>query len=87
MGTMIAPSNKHQSPSNSQSCPTNKINKMLEIHLNKLIKQNIYKTTNKIISNKEKEHFNGLILFILYKKTDFTSFKNNLLFSFPFLQN
>jgi len=38
MEIMIALSNKHQFVFNSQGCPTNKINKMLEIHLNKLIK-------------------------------------------------
>jgi hypothetical protein len=48
---MIALSNKHQYVFNNQGCPINKINKMLEIHLNKLIKQNIYKTTNQIQRN------------------------------------
>jgi hypothetical protein len=42
METMIAPSNKHQFPSNNQGELANKINEMFKIILNRLIKQNSF---------------------------------------------
>lgn len=67
---------------------------MLEIHLNKLIKQNIYKTTNQIQRNVLKEYetkkwtFKWInFIYIKVNKIKLISFKDNLLSSFPFLQN
>jgi hypothetical protein len=55
MEIIITPSNKHQYPSNNRSYLRNKINEMLKISLNILIKQTIYKTRNQIQRNVYKE--------------------------------
>jgi hypothetical protein len=47
METIIAPLNKHQSPSNSQCSPANKINEMLKINLSKLINKLFTKSQNR----------------------------------------
>jgi len=51
METIITPLNKDQFPSNNQGETANKINGMLKISLNKLIKQIIYKISNKMQRN------------------------------------
>jgi hypothetical protein len=62
MKTIIAPLNKHQFLSNNQGQPANKINEMLKISLNILIKQTIenitkiyFKCLKRMRSNRKKE--------------------------------